>query len=237
MPSKISIILCTYNEVNYIKNTILELEKNIPNLELLIIDDNSTDGTLELINQLNEDKRIKVIVRKKSRGLASAFLRGLIESSGDYIGWLDTNMSELIPNFKIMEELIVSGNDIVHLSRYIEGGIDKRNTLRSLSSKYFNSFCRLILRGPVTDYTSGIFLMKKKVVDEVTFLGYGHGDFYIEFMYNAHKKGLKIKEIPFVQKKDDDFGLSKSAPNLVKFFYLGIKYFIRIFATIIRKNW
>ena len=92
MSSKTSIILCTYNESNYIKETILEIEKNIPNLELIIIDDNSTDDTRKIIDELNHDKRIKLIHRKKSRGLASAFLRGMIETSGSYIGWLDTNM-------------------------------------------------------------------------------------------------------------------------------------------------
>ena len=231
-----SILLCTFNEGKYIKETVLNLEKNIPNLEIIIVDDNSSDDTISILDNLDTKSSLKIIKRTKTRSLGSAFQRALIESQGANIGWLDTNMSELIPNFKVMEELLNSDNDIVHLSRYIDGGIDKRNILRSLSSKYFNTCCRLILRGPVTDYTSGIFLMKRKVIDEVTFLGYGHGDFYIEFMYNAHKKGLKIKEIPFVQKKDDDFGLSKSAPNLVKFFYLGIKYFIRIFTTVLRNN-
>ena len=79
-------------------------------------------------------------------------------------------------------------------------------------------------------------MMKKKVLDEVTFLGYGHGEFFIEFLYNAHRKGFKILEIPFTQGKDDDLGMSKSAPNIFKFFYLGIKYLIRILATIIRKD-
>ena len=79
-------------------------------------------------------------------------------------------------------------------------------------------------------------MMKRKVIDEVTFLGYGHGEFFIEFLFNAHKKGFKILEIPFVQENDDDLGMSKSAPNLMKFFYLGLNYFIRVFATIIRRN-
>ena len=94
MSKKTSIILCTYNESHHIKNTIVQIQKTIQNLELIIVDDNSTDGTQEIINQINQDKKIKVIFRKKSRGLASATLRGVIESSGDYIGWLDTNMTE-----------------------------------------------------------------------------------------------------------------------------------------------
>ena len=57
MSTKTSIILCTYNEANYIKPTILELEKNIQNLELIIIDDSSTDGTMNIVNELNYNKK------------------------------------------------------------------------------------------------------------------------------------------------------------------------------------
>ena len=76
MSSKTSIILCTYNEANYIENIISELEKNIPNLEIVIVDDFSSDGTVEIIKKLNQDNKYKVIYRKKSRSLASAFVRG-----------------------------------------------------------------------------------------------------------------------------------------------------------------
>ena len=191
MSSKTSIILCTYNESNYIKETILEIEKNIPNLELIFIDDNSTDDTRKIIDELNHDKRIKLIHRKKSRSLASAFMRGVIETSGDYIGWLDTNMPEVAPRFVEMASLLNSSNDIAILSRYIKGGADNRNLLRVISSKYFNMICRLLLRTPIKDFTTSIFLMKRKVINEVTFLGYGHGEFFVEFLHNAYKKVLK----------------------------------------------
>jgi len=236
MSSKISIILCTYNEANYIENTVSELQKKIPNLELVIIDDCSTDGTIEIIKKINVDSRFKFVVRKKSRSLASAFVRGIIETTGDYIGWVDTNMSELAPRFNDMVKELESGNDLVVLSRYIKGGGDNRVLLRSLGSKYFNIFSRLLLRLPIKDLTNSVFLMKRKVMDEVTFLGYGHGEFFLEFLYNAHKKGFKIKEIPHVQKKDKDLETSKSAPNLFKFFFHGLMYILRIFVTVIRRK-
>ena len=86
------------------------------------------------------------------------------------------------------------------------------------------------------DLTNSVFLMKRKVMDEVTFLGYGHGEFFVEFLYNAYKKGFKIKEIPHVQKKDYDVENSKSAPNLMKFIYHGITYVLRVFSSIIRRK-
>tara|TARA_B100001123_G_C15244423_1_gene1000344 strand:+ start:874 stop:1587 length:714 start_codon:yes stop_codon:yes gene_type:complete len=236
MPLKTSIILCTYNEANYIENTISELEKNIPNLELIIIDDFSSDGTTEIIKKLNHHNKYKVVFRKKSRSLASAFVRGLIETTGDYIGWLDTNMSELAPRFIEMIDELKSDNDLIVLSRYIEGGGDDRILIRSLGSKYFNMFSRMLMRTPTKDLTSSIFLMKRHVMDEVTFLGYGYGEFFLEFLYNAHKKGFKIKEIPYVQKRDEDVENSKSAPNLIKFFYHGFMYVLRTFSAITRRK-
>jgi len=113
---------------------------------------------------------------------------------------------------------------------------DNRIWFRSASSKIFNLFCRLVLGTSIKDFTSSIFLMKRKVMNEVTFLGYGHGEFFLEFLHNAYKKGFKIKEIPYVQKKDEDLENSKSAPNLIRFFYLSFMYILRVFSTIIRRK-
>ena len=236
MSSKNSIILCTYNEGKYIENTISELEKNISNLELVIVDDHSTDGTTEIIKKLNQNNKYKTVFRKKSRSLASAFARGVIETTGENIGWIDTNMSELASKFTEMNKYLQMDNDIVLLSRYVEGGEDNRVFLRSLCSKYFNILCKFILRTPVKDFTSSIFLMKRIVLNEVTFIGYGHGEFFFEFLYNAHQKGFKIKEIPYIQRKDENVLNSKSSPNLIKFFYLGSLYILRIFVTLFRKK-
>ena len=236
MSSKTSIILCTYNEADYIENTISELEKYIPNLELVIVDDLSSDGTIEIIKRLNQNNKYKVVFRKKSRSLASAFVRGLTETTGDNIGWIDTNMSELAEKFPGMINELKSNNDLILMSRYVKGGGDNRAFIRAFCSKYFNILCRLIFRTPVTDYTSSIFIMKRKILDEVTFLGYGHGEFFMEFLYNVHQKGFKVKEISYIQKGDENILNSKSSPNIIKFFYLGFLYILRIFATLLRRK-
>jgi len=236
MPKKTSIIICTYNEANYIENTISQLEKNIPNIEIVIVDDNSIDGTVDIIKKLNINNKYKVVFRKKSRSLASAFVRGLTETTGEYIGWIDTNMEELASQFVNMTNELEADNDLVLMSRFIKDGGDDRIFIRAFCSRYFNLLCRLILRTSIKDFTSSIFLMKRKVLDEVTFLGYGHGEFFLEFLYNVHQKGFKIKEIPYVQKKDEDLANSKSSPNLFKFFYLGTLYILRIFATLLRRK-
>ena len=157
MSIQTSIILCTYNEVNHLEDTINNLEKNIPNLEIVIIDDFSTDGTVELIKKLNQNNKFKTVFRQKSRNLASAFVRGLTETTGKYIGWIDTNMGELTTKFPEMIKELNYNNDLILMSRYIEGGGDNRVFVRAFCSKYFNLLCRLILRTPIEDFTSSMF--------------------------------------------------------------------------------
>ena len=232
---KNSIILCTHNEGKYIKETILSLKEKIEDLEIIIIDDNSNDNTLEEIEKLKISINIKLIIRKKTSGLGSAFLRGIIESIGENVGWIDANMGEVSDKFQTMITALEQ-NDIVILSRYTEGGGDKRELIRIYCSKAINLLCRLVLSNKIRDFTSSIFIMKRKVLNETSFLGYGHGDFFIEFLYHALKKNFKIKEIPYIQNQDKDLNNSKTASNILLFFYNGLFYIIRILITRLRRN-
>ena len=232
---KNSILLCTYNEESYIEDTILLLKKFIPHLEIIIVDDNSSDKTISIVRNLTNIDNLKVIQRKKAKGLGSAFQRALIESQGDNIGWIDTNMGDLAQLFPEMIDNL-KNNDLVLLSRYVEGGSDERIPIRVFCSKLINFFCRMILSKKIKDYTSSIFIMKRSVLNETVLLGYGHGDFFIEFLYSAIKKELIIKEIPYIQKKDDDVSNTNTSPNILRFFTLGFFYFIRVLITRFRRD-
>ena len=70
--------------------------------------------------------------------------------------------------------------------------------------------------------------MKKEILNEVVPLGYGHGEFFIEFIYRLSKTNFKIKEIPYTQKADEIPGNSKTAPNFFQFLKLAYIYFVRI---------
>ena len=231
MNKRISIILSTYNEAAIIKKTIDEIFKTLENTEIVVVDDNSTDGTDEILKSI-QNKNLKVYSRD-TRGLASAFLLGMINTEGDYIGWTDSNMPQLTHHFKEML-LKLESHDVVLLSRYVEGGGDERSKMRILSSKLINSFCRIILGSEIKDYTSSIFLMHRKVLKYGVPIAYGHGEFFIEFLYKIKKNGMKICELPYVQPPDVDG--SKTASSLIRFFTLGWSYFIRIIITRFRKN-
>ena len=230
-----SILLCTYNEDRYIKDTIINLEKSIPNLEIIVVDDASSDDTLSIIKNLKTNCHLKVIYRDRTKGLGSAFQRALIESSGKNVGWIDTNMGELAEKFPHMIKEL-ENHDLILLSRYVDGGSDERVFLRVFCSKLINMFCRLLLSAKIHDYTSSIFIMKRSVLNETTLLGYGHGDFFIEFLYSVIKKNFSIKEIPYSQKKDDEDSNTNTSPNLLRFFVLGFFYFLRVLMTKFRRN-
>ena len=201
MIGKTSIILSTYNEAKIIENTVKEIFEKVKNVEIILVDDNSNDGTIEqLKNFKNENLKI---YERKHRGLASAFLLGIINTSGEYIGWTDSNMPQLTKYFEEMK-IKLDEFDFVLLSRYVEGGGDQRSSLRILSSRILNSFCRIILGNEIKDYTSGIFLMKREVLNKGVPIAYGHGEFFIEFLYKLKKNNVKILELPYVQPPDEE---------------------------------
>jgi dolichol-phosphate mannosyltransferase len=232
MQPKISIILSTYNEGYIIEETLKSIFANLTDVEVVIVDDSSTDGTCDKIKKFN-DPRVKLFSRQ-SRGLASAFLLGLINTKGDIVGWFDSNMPEL---FKKTPQMIstLDKSDLALLSRYVPGGNDQRSKLRVLSSKTINLVCRMILGSGIKDYTSSVFLMKREKLAMAVPVCYGHGEFFIEFLYKLKKNGTKITEVPYIHPKDLE-GMSKTAPNIIRFFKLGFDYIIRILITRIRKN-
>ncbi|MDC0876620.1 glycosyltransferase [Candidatus Pelagibacter sp.] len=231
MDKKISIILSTYNEASVIKTTIDKIFSTLENVEIILVDDNSNDGTLEILKSINNNN-LKIFSRE-SRGLASAFLLGMIHTKGDYIGWTDSNMPQLTHHFNEMIEKL-NTHDLVLLSRYVKGGGDERSKMRILSSKIINFFCRLVLGDEIKDYTSSIFLMKSDVLKYGVPIAYGHGEFFIEFLYKVKKNGVKICEIPYIQPPDSEG--SKTASSIIRFFTLGMNYLIRIIITRLRNN-
>jgi glycosyltransferase involved in cell wall biosynthesis len=115
----ISIVLATYNERDLIQTTIRALLKEAPEaMEIIVVDDDSPDQTWRVVESL-ELPNVRVIRRRRARGLASAFNRGIIESKGDYIGWMDADMCmppSMIP--EMYRKLVDEGYDVAIGSRY-----------------------------------------------------------------------------------------------------------------------
>ena len=77
----------------------------------------------------------------------------------------------------------LDNSDIVLLSRYVSGGRDERNITRVVASRLINKLAKFILRSKIQDLSSGIFIMKRKVLLDVVPVATGHGEFFVEFLY------------------------------------------------------
>lgn len=230
---RVSIVLATYNEKENILDTINSIFENVKDsVEVIVVDDDSADETWKIVEELN-DPRVVVIRRVDTRGLASAFNRGIIESRGEIVGWMDADMCmppALLP--EMIEKL--SEYDIVVGSRYAEGGIDDRAALRVISSKLINGLAGLVLGYGIRDYDSGFVVLRRSVFDKVSIIPTGYGAYFMEFLYTCRKKGLTVYELPYVF-RDRSKGVSKSAPSILKFFRTGLQYVARIFVARLRK--
>ncbi len=230
---KVSIVLATYNERENIVDTISSIFEHVKeSVEVIVVDDDSSDKTWEVVEQL-KDPRVILIRRVATRGLASAFNRGIIESRGQIVGWMDADMCmppSMLPG--MIEKL--KDYDIVVGSRYAPGGIDDRSPLRVWSSRMINGLAGIVLGYGIKDYDSGFVVLRRTVFDKVSIIPTGYGAYFMEFLYTCRKKGLTVCEVPYVF-RDRAKGTSKSAPSLYRFFKTGMQYVIRIFVARLRR--
>ncbi|MGO8821947.1 MAG: glycosyltransferase [Desulfomonilaceae bacterium] len=230
---RVSIVLATYNERENILDTISSIFEHVKDpVEVIVVDDDSSDMTWKLVEDHN-DPRVKLIRRVDTRGLASAFNRGIIESRGSIVGWMDADMC-MPPSLLPAMIAKLDENDIVVGSRYAPGGIDDRAFLRVASSRLINGLATKVLGYGIKDYDSGFVILKRTVFDKVSIIPTGYGAYFMEFLYTCRKKGLTVYEIPYVF-RDRAKGISKSAPSILKFFRTGLQYVIRIFTARLRK--
>jgi dolichol-phosphate mannosyltransferase len=172
---ELTVIIPTFNEAANIGKLIDRLikvleEKGPRNFEILVVDDNSPDGTCLIVREKAvRDKRIRCLLRRKNRGLATAILRGIAWARGKYVVVLDADFQH--PPEKVPElywKAVETGADIVVGSRYTKGGgIEGWSRLRLLMSKGANLVARLFVPNMkrVSDPMSGFFLVRRDVVD------------------------------------------------------------------------
>src|SRR5256886_11293430 len=231
---RVSIILATYNERENICATIQGIFQHVSDsVEVIVVDDDSPDNTWRVANSI-EDRRVKVIRRVGTRGLASAFNRGILESRGEIVGWMDADMCMppgMLPG--MIEQL--SKYDVVVGSRYAPGGKDDRVFLRVAASRLINRLATLVLGYGIRDYDSGFVVLRRSVFDKVSLIPTGYGAYFMEFLYDCRRKGLTVFEVPYTF-RDRQKGISKSAPSIWRFFRTGVQYVTRIFVARLRKQ-
>ena len=224
---QISIILPTYNE----KENIVRLVETIKKLnieqtfEILIIDDNSPDGTYQFSkDKFSNDNNVKIVLRKNIRGLAFSIKEGIEKSLGDHVIVMDTDFTHDPILIKKMISLR-SQYEIISGSRYVTGGF-MENQLHGKLSYYYNLMLKFILKTKINDNLGGYFLIKRDLLNKLEFdkIFYGYGDYFFRLLYFSKNKNAKIIEIPAVYKQRI-YGKSKSnfLAMLFKYFYAAVK--------------
>jgi len=205
---KTVIVIPTYNERENLGRLVAEIfSLAISDLSVLVVDDNSPDGTGNVAEELAKRFPVTVLHRARKEGLGVAYcdaFRHLLsmpsELSPDLIFEMDADLSH---NPKDVPRFIdaIQTADVVLGSRYVSGGsIENWNVVRRMVSRFGNLYARIVLGLPYRDLTGGYKLFRSRVLKEIgistlSSLGY---NFQIETTYRAHQKGFKVHEIPIV---------------------------------------
>lgn len=219
---KCIVVVPTYNEQENIEKLINAVLPQIPDLNILIVDDNSPDGTADTVRKMmQENDRIHLIVREGKMGLGTAYCEGFaycIAKGFDYIFEMDADFShnpDDIP--KLLDTLIEENADWVIGSRYSKGvNVVNWPLSRLILSYGANLYTRIITGMPIKDATAGFKCFKANALSKINLNsiksnGYG---FQIEMNYRLWKKGFKVIEMPiiFIDRRS---GVSKMNKSIV----------------------
>ena len=229
-----SVILPTLNEVGHINSLIKDISNNFDKFnivyEIIIVDDNSVDGTVEEILKIDDPRIIihKRIGKKKS--LVESLNEGINISKNENIIWMDADFSHP-PNY--IEKFIKIKNekniDVIVCSRFLKESIryynvqNKKKAGIDFLSNFLNKICKLFLFSDFTDYTSGFICIRKKIIKNIKLKGY-YGDYFITLITKCKLANYNVLEIPF-EEKERASGNSKTTGSKISliikcFFYL-----------------
>lgn len=201
------VIIPTYNEKENIENIIRAVFSLEKQFDILVIEDNSPDGTADIVKNLQEEfpTRLYMIERKGKLGLGTAYITGFkwgLEKGYDYIFEMDADFSHNPSDLpKLYNACAFDGADLAIGSRYITGvNVVNWPMGRVLMSYYASKYVRFITGIPVRDTTAGFKCYRREVLetidlDNIHFKGYA---FQIEMKFTTYKYGFKIKEVPVI---------------------------------------
>jgi dolichol-phosphate mannosyltransferase len=221
MENKALLIIPTYNELDNLQKLLPELKENHPNLDILIVDDNSPDGTAKYVKSVQENNsHIYMIERRGKMGLGTAYVEGfnfMLKNGYEYAFQMDADYSHDPKEIKNFLNAI-KDCDLVIGSRYISGvNVINWPMKRLLLSFFANKYTKFITGLPLADSTGGFKCFRRKVLESIDLSriksnGYS---FQIEMNYKAWKAGFKIKEIPIIF-VDRMLGRSKMSKKIVR---------------------
>jgi dolichol-phosphate mannosyltransferase len=225
---QISIVLPTYNEADNIEpliNRTLQALGDYPGgVEVVVVDDDSPDGTWRLVAEKAEaDERVRLIHRTTERGLTSAISRGIREAYGQWVGWMDCDLSMPPEEWPRLADALAQGADMAVGSRYVPGGGDVAHSFSGRTlSRIINLWAGLMLDWSIKDYTSGFILGRKEIFDRIELQG-DYGEYCIDMLYRTRRAGYAIRELPYLC-VPREAGESKTATNVWGYLTRGVNY-------------
>lgn len=205
--TKSLVIIPTYNEKETIERVVRAVFQLPLVFDVLVVDDNSPDGTALLVQDLQKEfpNQLFLEVRKTKSGLGTAYIHGFkwaLQNQYDFIFEMDADFSHNPSDLVRLQEACLQSNiDVVIGSRYISGvNVVNWPLSRVLMSYFASVYVRMVMGIKVHDATSGFICYRRRVLehinlDQVKFVGYA---FQIEMKYRAHVMGSQIKEIPII---------------------------------------
>lgn len=216
---KALIIIPTYNESENIVDICQQVRAADEAAEILVVDDNSPDGTAALVRGM-ADTQIHLLLREKKEGLGRAYIAGFrwgLDRDFDRFVEMDADGSHPAGALPSLLEASIHA-DVVIGSRYVEGGrVRNWSTLRLLLSRWGNRYVQLMLGIPVRDATAGFRVFTRTALERIGLDGIeasGYG-FQINMAWRAHGVGLKIVEVP-ITFTDRERGTSKMSGAIVR---------------------
>ncbi|MDR1847405.1 MAG: polyprenol monophosphomannose synthase [Bacteroidales bacterium] len=224
------VIIPTYNEKENIENIIRAVFALDKEFDILIVEDNSPDGTAEIVKKLIEEfpQRLHIKERKGKMGLGTAYIAGFqwaLQQGYDYIFEMDADFSHPPKDLINLYNACRNGADMSVGSRYVNGKISVVNwdMKRVLMSYYASKYVRCVLGMKIGDCTAGFACYRKELLqrlklEKIKFVGYA---FQIEMKYTAYKLGFKVVEVPIVF-TDRVKGQSKMSMRIFKEAFFGV---------------
>lgn len=224
------VIIPTYNEKENIEAIILAVMSLDMPFDILIVDDNSPDGTAEIVKSLQNDykNRVHLEVRQEKNGLGSAYIHGFkwaLKKNYEYILEMDADFSHDPKDLpRLVDACEKEGTDFSIGSRYVKGiSVVNWDIKRILLSYFASKYVRFITRIPIHDTTAGFVCYNRKVLetinlDKIKFVGYA---FQIEMKFKAWKHGFDFKEVSVIF-TDRIRGESKMSGAIIKEAVFGV---------------
>jgi len=224
------VIIPTYNEKENIEAIIRAVFSQEKLFDILIVDDNSPDGTANIVKKLQQEfSNLFLEVRKEKSGLGTAYIHGFkwaLNHQYDYMIEMDADFSHNPKDLiKLYNACAIDGADFSIGSRYLNNKINVVNwDFKRLFLSYFASrYVRLITQIPIYDTTAGFVCYRSKVLktiklDEIQFVGYA---FQIEMKFKAWKHNFKHKEVSVIF-TDREKGTSKMSSGIISEAVFGV---------------